>query len=396
MSESPLNAALRQFEAVEANLGRAEKLLELIDAAVPSGIVFGDSPDYEQHSRDFNDLFATLPKIDGWKPDVHLMDLNEVAQSRLDALELGEFESQIAVENQIAAPSRQIREYRRRFTKKRRALVRDALTDLVDTVDGHLRSLDALLRTERLDNELVDSPTFEDIKQAVAQIGMLLGASMAKPPRWGELHRHLAFGQMGDLHDIAKHDWPAVKAGLRKAMFAENDAIPIDVDDLGTLVSAKPGGTVATRLKWDTLADDDFERMLFALICSVAGYENPEWLMKTNAPDRGRDLSVTRVYTDQLAGTQRHRVIIQCKHWRSKSIGVSEVGLLKEQMKLWEPPRVDTCVVATSGRFTSDAVSAIERHNQSESALRIEMWPESHLELLLAARPAIISEFSLR
>ena len=41
-------------------------------------------------------------------------------------------------------------------------------------------------------------------------------------------------------------------------------------------------------------------------------------------------------------------------------------------------------------------VAVIEKQNQSDSALRIEMWPESHLERLLASRPAIIAEFSLR
>lgn len=155
-------------------------------------------------------------------------------------------------------------------------------------------------------------------------------------------------------------------------------------------------GPVATKLLWENLTDVDFERLIFALISSEQGYENPEWLMKTNAPDRGRDLSVYRVHTDALGGTIRQRVIIQCKHWLTKSVGSSEIAMLREQMKLWEPPRVDVHVIATSGRFTSDAVTIIERQNHSDSALRIEMWTESHLERLLASRPAIIAEFSLR
>ena len=65
-------------------------------------------------------------------------------------------------------------------------------------------------------------------------------------------------------------------------------------------------------------------------------------------------------------------------------------------MTLWEPPRVDVLVIATSGRFTTDAVAGIERHRQSDHALRIEMWAESPLEMLLAARPALIAEFGLR
>ena len=103
-----------------------------------------------------------------------------------------------------------------------------------------------------------------------------------------------------------------------------------------------------------------------------------------------------RVHADQLGGTLRQRVIIQCKHWQAKSVAPADIATLKEQMRLWEPPRVDIHVIATSGRFTSDAVAIVEKHNQSDSALRIEMWPESHLERLLASRPAIIAEFGLR
>jgi hypothetical protein len=118
--------------------------------------------------------------------------------------------------------------------------------------------------------------------------------------------------------------------------------------------------------------------------------------MHTNAPDKGRDLSVTRVVEDPLAGVLRSRVIIQCKHWLSKSVGGGEVSLLKDQMTLWEPPKVEVLILATSGRFTNDAVSLIEKHNTGDRALRIEMWPESHLERLLASRPWLIAQFGLR
>ncbi len=113
---------------------------------------------------------------------------------------------------------------------------------------------------------------------------------------------------------------------------------------------------VVTELKWDKLAPKDFERLLFSLISSSVGYEYPTWLTHTNAPDDGRDLSVFRVYSDKLAGTKRLRGIIACKHWTSKSVDLSEAALLKEQMKLWEPPRVDFLVLATSGRFTTQMI----------------------------------------
>ncbi len=65
-------------------------------------------------------------------------------------------------------------------------------------------------------------------------------------------------------------------------------------------------------------------------------------------------------------------------------------------MALWTNPRVDVLTVATSGRFTADAVTWIESHNVTGALPRIEMWPESHLERLLAGRPAMIAEFGLR
>jgi hypothetical protein len=149
-------------------------------------------------------------------------------------------------------------------------------------------------------------------------------------------------------------------------------------------------------LRWSNLTVEEFERLIFLLISGENGYENPTWLMHTNAPDRGRDLSVFRVSTDPLSGTSRSRIIIQCKHRRSNSVSPADVAILREQMRLWGEPRVDVLVIATSGRFTADAVSLIESQNTSDQALRIEMWPDSHLERLLASCPALIAEFSLR
>ena len=95
-------------------------------------------------------------------------------------------------------------------------------------------------------------------------------------------------------------------------------------------------------------------------------------------------------------GVRRQRIVIQCKHWRTKSINVADVASLRSQMELWQPPRVDVLVIATTGRFTVDAVDLIEKHNQADRALAISMWPDSHLERLLAARPHLIAQFRLR
>lgn len=395
MTDSPLNAALRHFEAAEANLNKIESVLAQIEASIPKGIVFGNDPAYDSSCRNFDDLLKALPKIDGWKPDIYLFELNKIAQNRFDAQELDEVNYFVQVEGDIEEPGRLLAEYRHRFTQKRRELIRDALVELIDAVDSNLREL-GKPREQEVASIMVEHPLFEQLKSNVAQINTLLGSSVSKPARWGDLHRHMHFGMLGDLHDIIENDWPSVKSGLRKSLYGENEPVPCDVEDLGVLVNKRPSGPVATKLEWARLGEDDFERLMFTLISSEPGYENPEWLMKTNAPDRGRDLSAYRVYADPLGGTLRQRVIIQCKHWQAKSVGPGEIATLKEQMKLWEPPRIDVHVIATSGRFTSDAVALVEKHNQSDSALRIEMWPESHLERLLASRPSIIAQFDLR
>jgi hypothetical protein len=137
-----------------------------------------------------------------------------------------------------------------------------------------------------------------------------------------------------------------------------------------------------TPLKWDEMSDEDFERVVFSLVSSAAGYGNPKWLTQTRAPDRGRDLSAIRTVSDSLNGDRYLRVIFQCKHWRSRSVGVDEVTKLVVQMSLWAPPPVDELIIVTSGRFSSDAVQWIEKHNEERESPWIGMWPNSHLELL--------------
>src|SRR5208282_2521047 len=106
MTESPLNAALRHFEAAEANLIKIEKVLDEIESAIPEGVAFGENHEYEDNCRSFNSLLASLPKIDQWKPEIVLMDLDEIAQKRLDAQEVGEFECIVSIERRIGEPAR--------------------------------------------------------------------------------------------------------------------------------------------------------------------------------------------------------------------------------------------------------------------------------------------------
>jgi len=187
-----------------------------------------------------------------------------------------------------------------------------------------------------------------------------------------------------------------VRHELSRVTFGDDDPLPVDLADLNELLESRPAARISTKLNWEALDDESFEGLVFRLLSDAPEYENVRWFTKTNAPDRGRDISADRVIRDSLGGTTFKRVIVQCKHWLSKSVGPSDVSSVAGQMDLWGPPRVDVVIIATSGRFTTDAVDMAERQNASDRALRIEMWPESHLEALLAARPGVVADFGLR
>ncbi|MET8524759.1 restriction endonuclease [Micromonospora sp. NPDC005172] len=155
-------------------------------------------------------------------------------------------------------------------------------------------------------------------------------------------------------------------------------------------------GRSAVRLKWDKLDAEGFERLIFSLVSAADGYIDVDWLMNTNAPDHGRDLGATRIRHDALTTQVRERIVIQCKHWLSRSIKDDDMYKEVASVEHWDNPPVDVLIMATSGRFTAGGVSWIERHNAKGVRPRIEMWNDARLEMLLAERPHLILDFELR
>jgi hypothetical protein len=49
--DSPIDSALRQFEATEANLAKLERLWSEIEKLTLEGLAFGNDPAYEEHVR---------------------------------------------------------------------------------------------------------------------------------------------------------------------------------------------------------------------------------------------------------------------------------------------------------------------------------------------------------
>jgi hypothetical protein len=165
-----------------------------------------------------------------------------------------------------------------------------------------------------------------------------------------------------------------------------------DRSPIPTVAAPVRSRPIPPRLKWEKLSALDFERLLFELVCSTEGYENPKLVMNIYASDGGRDISVDRIVTDPLLGTKITKLFIQCKHWRSKSISGTTLSALKDQI---QAANVNILVIATTGSFTKAAVDQIESHNRADRALEIEMWAGTHLELLLGARPDLVERFHL-
>ena len=392
-----LEKALEQFDAVDANLRRLQKVWSEMGRLIPRRIAFIESsPEgtrYRELRRSWLAIVQALPPIGDYRIESIPLGLNDIAQSRMDAEDIGEINVFVSLEEELEAPGREMEEYQSRLLQARRSLVRDQLTQLMSTIDELLKRI--VQRAGR-DGDGYADDEWERLTETFNQVERLAGGLVPHKGRWSEMQRHLTFGQSVDLYDIADTDWPSVRSEIQANLYSELEPLPVEVDNLITLVHAKPSGPVTTKLNWSVLSDEGFERLLFNIVADADGYLNPQWLMHTNAPDRGRDISVERVSSDALSGTKNQRVIIQAKHWLTKSVGPAAVAEALTQMALWEPPRVHALIVATSGRFTSDAVAWIEKHNDAGKQPTIEMWPESHLELLLARRPHLVAEFKLR
>jgi hypothetical protein len=316
-----------------------------------------------------------LPLIDGWRIDRELPDVGAIGRGFIDYFEIGEVPS--GVYEAIEQPDLDLAEYRYRLHRARRRAVRRRLQALTETIDALLGRIVAGLPTES-----DDAVWTEDAAAAltsVEEIERLLGDTVERRGRLTDLRRHLGFAQPHDWRDIASMDWASVRSDIESAGFSETDPLPVPDIDLGEVSAAKVTGAASTALQWPVLSDDEFERLLYDLLRGIPQHENVTWLMATRAPDRGRDLALERVLYDGSGATRRERVIVQAKHWLAKSVNVSAVADTVANMALWTPPAVNGLIIATSGRFTADAVDWIERHNATGNAPLIDMWPDSRL-----------------
>ncbi|WP_211221746.1 restriction endonuclease [Granulicoccus phenolivorans] len=388
-----LDGVLAVMDAASANLDRLQKVWERASRMLPTAPARGSDPEYDDLMRAWGTLISGLPPIEGWTITQTPPSMDEMRI--LYSADAEEDQPAYSVFEHIAqGPQKDLDEYRFRLAKARRVVIRDRLQDLVGIVDTLLPQI---LDGAPDDSTPVNDSRIEEITRSITEIERLMGDTAARVGRWGHLHRHIRFSEGHDWHDIHELDWPSVKVDIEAACFSEVDPLPIPPGvDLAHLAASKPKGPASTALNWDLLDDTGFERLLYELLLGLPGYQNVQLLMKTRAADRGRDLSAEYAYDDGAGGTRTDRVIVQDKHWRSKSVPPEEIHSGLTRIRLWEPPPIDVYIVATSGHFSPDAVAWIEKHNHDGGRPRIDMWPEARLSTLLSQKPHLVVQFGLR
>lgn len=387
-----LEELLKVFEVAAANLEKLQAIWERAEPELPTGPAMGTSAEFDDLSRSWDDLIKGLPTIDGWTITEPLPDPDELGRAFFDYAEIGEHPH--FAFDAVEKPGKDLAEYRYRLNRARRRAIRKRLTQLMETIDALMPVL--VRGIPRDSSSYVDKEEATQVREAIREIERLIGEAVDRRGRWSDLHRHMSFGEGHNWHDIFEMDWPTIRPDIEAALFSSEEPLPVPDIDLGSAAATTPSGPVTTALTWSSLSEEGFERLLHDLLLSLPNHSNVRWLTRTNAPDRGRDLSVDRAINDGAGGVRVERVIVQAKHWLTKSVTLGDVSTNEAAVSLWEPPPVHGLIIATSGRFTTDAVDYIEKHNNEGKRPLIDMWPESRLETLLSERPHLIAAHKLR
>jgi len=391
-----LNEILLAFDRTEVNLDRLEAVWKRARALLPEGPELGGNAEYDDLVRSYNDLAVAVPAVDGHRLPTTLPDYEDVGHLFLEYAEFGELPR--SVWQDIDEPERAIADYRFHFNRARRRAVRSRLSGLTDQVAADLENITAFIdKSNPPSNETLQDEAAGRVVEAIVEIERLIGNAVERTGRWSDLHRHIHFGQPHDWTDIALTDWPSVLDDIQAAGFADTEPLPLasEISDLGEAASHKLFGSATTALQWNEIDDDGFERLLFDLLSSFDEHYNVKWLMKTRAPDRGRDLSLERILHTPTGESRAERVLVQAKHWRSKSIRDSDVSALVVKAETWTPT-FHAVIMATSGRFTSGAVTWSDTRASSGRRPDVELWSEADLERLLSRFPSIAAAHGLR
>src|SRR3989442_283899 len=95
-----LNNALKQFEAVEANLAKLDQLWGAMKRLLPAidEVQVGDQDQFLQMQRCFEQIAKQMPKIDGFELQVCLEHPDDIFRFKIDSLESGELTDRAALD----------------------------------------------------------------------------------------------------------------------------------------------------------------------------------------------------------------------------------------------------------------------------------------------------------
>lgn len=231
-----------------------------------------------------------MPPIEGWTITEELPDIDDAGRAFIDYADIGEHP--FPVWEALEQPAKDIAEYRYRLNRARRRAVRGRLEELLAYVDTSLPALLADVLPSSA--EVPAGALVEQLRGAFREIERLMGEATRRSSRWGDLARHLSFGQGHDWHDIANLDWPDVRTDVEDAGRGDDDPLPVPSIDLGVVASGNLTGGASSALPWHRLDPSTFERLLYDLLRDLPQHQNVQWLQRTQAADRGRDLTCER------------------------------------------------------------------------------------------------------
>jgi len=135
-----LNEALKQFDAVQANLHKLDRLWESLDKMLPSGNEMGftaSADEYRDLVRKFIFIAEKMPKIDGFGLTWEFSEPDTIMGNHVDYAELGH-EAPLGVityNESLREPGDRLKEYRFRLANARRKLARDTVGSSIAKID---------------------------------------------------------------------------------------------------------------------------------------------------------------------------------------------------------------------------------------------------------------------
>ena len=197
-----LDELMQVFDATASNLGKLDQVWKRAYPLLPTGPSYGSSREYEDLQRIWNDLLPGLPDIDGFGVKVQLPNMDEIGRRYFDEFLISETDFNLPED--IERPGRQLAEYRHRLNRARKNAARNRIQALKKIVETNLTQI--IFGVHRNSPDSITTRDSEEVESAIWEIERLMGDATERKGSWGNLHRHLSFGQGHDWHDIHESD----------------------------------------------------------------------------------------------------------------------------------------------------------------------------------------------